>query len=62
MTINLTRAGRRLRSARKAEKAAFEAARVAALEADQQGVPEAVIARELGVDRMTVRRKWLGKR
>lgn len=60
MTINLTRAGRRLRSARKAEQAAFEAARLAALEALEEGVPEAVVARELAVNRATVR-KWLGK-
>jgi transposase-like protein len=36
-------------------------AKIAALEATANGTPQAEIARELGVDRMTVR-KWLGKR
>lgn len=57
----LERAGRKLRSARKAEQDAYEQARVAAIAAIADGVPEAVAARELGVNRMTVR-KWLGKR
>lgn len=39
---------------------AMQNARIAALEARQAGTPETKIARELGVDRMTVR-KWLGK-
>lgn len=58
---DLERAGRKLRSARKAEAEAYEAARVAALAAVAGGVPEAVAARELGVNRMTIR-KWMGKR
>jgi DNA invertase Pin-like site-specific DNA recombinase len=61
MTDVLKRAGRKLRSARKAADDAYEAARIAALAAIAGGVPEAVVARELGVNRMTVR-KWLGKR
>lgn len=61
MTDNLKRAGRKLRSARKAEQEAFEAARLAALADLAVGVSEVEIAKELGVDRMTVR-KWAGKR
>jgi len=55
----LARAGRKLRSTRKANDAAYEAARLAVLA--NPGVSEAASARLLGVDRMTVR-KWLGKR
>lgn len=61
MTDNLERAGRKLRSARKAQKDAMEAARLAALEALAQGYTEVQVADTLGVDRMTVR-KWNGKR
>lgn len=61
MTTNLERAGRNLRSARKAEQDAYEQARLAAIAAVADGVPEAVAARELGVNRMTIR-KWMGKR
>ena len=57
----LQRAGRKLAAADKARDGAWEAARIAALEAIANGVPEAVAARELGINRMTVR-KWLGKR
>jgi FixJ family two-component response regulator len=53
--------GSDLRSAREALAAAMEAARVQALDCIARGVPETVIATELGVDRMTVR-KWAGKR
>ena len=60
-TTELERAGRRLRSARNAEKKAMEDARVAALAAIEDGVSEASVAKVLGVDRMTVR-KWVGKR
>ena len=56
----LQRARRTLNSAIKKKDAAWEAARIAALEAIANGVQEAVAARELGVNRMTVR-KWLGK-
>jgi hypothetical protein len=58
---DLAKAGRKLRLARKAADDAYEAARLVALEKIADGVPEAVVARELGVNRMTVR-KWLGKR
>lgn len=61
MTDSLERAGRNLRSTRKAADDAYEAARLAALAAISDGVPEAMVARELGVNRMTVR-KWQGKR
>lgn len=57
----LARAGRRLRSARKAEQAALEAAKVAAVQAIKEGQTEVAVAAALGVDRMTVR-KWAGKR
>jgi hypothetical protein len=50
-----------LRAAREAQQDALEAARAAALDAIAHGTPESVIATELGVDRMTVR-KWQGKR
>ena len=42
-------------------EAAMDAAQAAAIAASNQGIAETVIATELGVDRMTVR-KWLGKR
>lgn len=58
---SLARAARKLRTARKAAEDAYEAARVTALEEIASGTPQAVVARELGVNRMTVR-KWLGKR
>lgn len=61
MTDNLERAGRKLRSARKTQKDAMEAARIAALEALDLGYTEVQVANTLGVDRMTVR-KWAGKR
>lgn len=57
----LDRAGENLRAAREAQQAALEAARTAALDAIAHGTPESVVAQELGVDRMTVR-KWAGKR
>lgn len=53
--------GRALAAARMAERDAAALARAAALRADEAGTPEAAIARELGVNRMTVR-SWLGKR
>ena len=61
MTSNLARAGRKLRSARKAEREAFEVAATAARLAWESGATEVEIAQALGVDRMTVR-KWRGKR
>ena len=61
MTSELERAGRKLLSARKAEEAAFDAAKTAALQAITEGQTEVAVAAALGVDRMTVR-KWVGKR
>ncbi len=53
-----TRSGRKLAAARKAADNAYEAARVVALKAINDGIPEAVAARLLNVNRMTIR-KWL---
>lgn len=61
MTAELERAGAKLARARNALMKATEDARRAALLALGEGVPEAMVARLLGVDRMTVR-KWAGKR
>lgn len=57
---DLTQAGRKLRSARRAQREAMEAARLAAIDALAQGRTEVDVATTLGVDRMTVR-KWAGK-
>lgn len=57
----LDTAGEKLSAAREALKAAMDAARIAALNSLEHGTPESVVAQELGVDRMTVR-KWAGKR
>jgi hypothetical protein len=57
----LDTAGEKLRATREAQKAALELARIAALDSIALGTPESVVAQELGVDRMTVR-KWVGKR
>lgn len=54
----------RAKSYTRNRKAADEDLRIIKLMAQSaasEGIPEAQIARELGVDRMTVR-KWLGKR
>lgn len=59
--MSLRQIGRRLAKARHAERVASQAARNAAIEAAAEGTPETVIASDLGVTRMTVR-KWLGKR
>lgn len=59
--LALERAGRKLRSARKAEQDAYKEAQQVAVQAIANGTSEAVAARELGVNRMTIR-KWLGKR
>ena len=56
----LARAGRKLRSARKALTEAMTAAEETAHQAWEAGVSEVEIAKTLGVDRMTVR-KWRGK-
>ena len=60
MTDHLASAARILKGARNGLAAATEKARVAAQQAAGEGVPETEIARELGVNRLTVR-KWLGK-
>jgi transcriptional regulator with XRE-family HTH domain len=57
----LDRAGRALARVRRHLGFTMEDAKTAALKAVDEGVPQAEIARRLGVDRMTVR-KWLGKR
>jgi len=56
----LRRVGRQLAAARERLEAAMSAAEATADDAYHEGVPEAEIARLLGVNRMTVR-KWLGK-
>lgn len=61
MTGELDKAGRKLQSARKAQEAALESARLAAIDALAQGFTEVEVSKTLGVDRMTVR-KWAGKR
>lgn len=60
-SINLRAIGRELGEARAAEREAAAKARSAAIQAAEEGRAEAEIARQLGVDRMTVR-AWLGKR
>ena len=49
-----------LDTARRTERDAMQAARVAALDAIANGDSEVHVAQALGVNRMTVR-KWLGK-
>ncbi|MEN6544515.1 MAG: hypothetical protein ABFE07_00565 [Armatimonadia bacterium] len=58
---DLQRVARKLLRARDTLAAVMNEATDAADAANMAGVPEAEIARTLGVDRMTVR-KWLGKR
>lgn len=53
--------GRKLARVRAATKEALRTAEILARSALAEGVPETQIAKELGVDRMTVR-KWAGKR
>lgn len=57
----LQHAAQQLREARQSTQNAFNRAKSAALVALANGAAEATVARELGVDRMTVR-KWAGKR
>lgn len=59
--IDLEQAGMALLRARVAESKAYAAAVQVGVMAVEAGMPEAEVARKLGVDRMTVR-KWLGKR
>lgn len=61
MNDDLERAGGRLYRAREALAQALAQAQNEALKALDEGVPETVVARALGVDRMTIR-KWAGKR
>lgn len=56
----IKKAARNLRAAREKLAAATAAAEQAAIAEHENGMPETEIARELGVNRMTVRR-WLGK-
>lgn len=60
MTDELERAGAKLRRARAALDTALEEARETGIRALAEGAAEAAVARQLGVDRMTVR-KWAGK-
>lgn len=53
-------AGRELSERRSLVVWATEAAKVVAIQDSHDGVPDAVIARDLGVSRTTVR-QWLGK-
>jgi Homeodomain-like domain len=59
MTPNLVARGKSLARARAGLAREMELARQEAVAADGEGVPQAVIARELGVTRMTVW-KWFG--
>lgn len=59
-TPELRQAARNLRAARSRLDAAMAAAQAVAVEAHATGTRETEIARELNVNRMTVRR-WLGK-
>ncbi len=54
-------AGRKLAKARGTVDEMLRVAKVMAISAAAEGTQETVIASELGVDRMTVR-KWIGKR
>ncbi|ARQ95477.1 HTH DNA binding protein [Mycobacterium phage Shandong1] len=58
--LDAERAGDDLHAAREAYEAAAAAARVFTLLAIEDGASEAGLARDLGVDRLTVR-KWRGK-
>lgn len=58
MTLHAARVD--LVRARALLNSATQNARIAAVEAAATGTPETVIARELGVNRLTVR-NWLGK-
>jgi hypothetical protein len=59
-SVDLPAIGVALAAARRALSEQMDIARAAALRAIDEERPEAAIARELGVDRMTVR-KWAGK-
>lgn len=57
---DLTSVSKSLQRSRNLLAAAMQQAELAAIAAHKEGKPETEIARELGVNRMTVRR-WLGK-
>lgn len=57
----LRAAGRRYQAARRRFEEATRDAQEAARAASGQGVADAVIAREFGVDRARTVRRWLGK-
>ncbi|MBT0771785.1 hypothetical protein KIH74_22785 [Kineosporia sp. J2-2] len=59
--VPLAPIGKQLAAARSKVDQIILLAQAAALRAHEEGKPETLIASELGVDRMTVR-KWLGKR
>lgn len=58
---NLTKAGRTWQSAKQRERDAMADLYAAIVESYNSGIPETLIAKTAGVDRMTVRRA-LGKR
>jgi len=58
--VSLQSIARQIRSARARLEKVMKSAEEAAIDAHNDGVPETEIARELGVNRLTVRR-WLGK-
>jgi len=53
--------GERLRRAREVLDEETDTAKATAVAAADAGLPETLIARELGVDRARTLRKWLGK-
>ena len=53
--------GERLRRAREVLDEETDTAKATAIAAADVGLPETIIARELGVDRARTLRKWLGK-
>lgn len=58
---DLVKAAQTLKAARAQQKYALSNAKYAAERALNAGVSEAAVAKNLGVDRMTIR-KWAGKR
>lgn len=58
---SLSKLGKSIAATRAAREKAFREAEALALDALAEGATEVEVARELGVDRMTVR-KWRGKR
>jgi DNA invertase Pin-like site-specific DNA recombinase len=60
VAINLAPAARQIAAARRRLAETMKTGQHVAIEAHKEGKAESVIARELGVNRLTVRR-WLGK-